>query len=36
MTEQQATKAMELLARLYAEQIGMINPAVEITKEEEG
>jgi len=29
MTEKQIDQAMNLLARLYADQIGMINPIIE-------
>lgn len=34
MTEKQIQSAMELLARLYADQIGMENPVITIRKEE--
>lgn len=32
MTEQQAQKAMELLAKLYAEQMGFENPSIRVER----
>lgn len=32
MSEEQAKRAMELLARLYAEKMGFVNPQIIITK----
>lgn len=34
MSEQQAMRAMEILARLYAEQMGFKNPVITVTKKE--
>lgn len=35
MTEQQAQHASEVLARLYADQYGITNPQITITRKEE-
>lgn len=34
MSEQQAMRAMEILARLYADQMGFENPIITVTKKE--
>ena len=35
MTEEQAERAMRILAELYAEQLGIENPKITITKKED-
>lgn len=34
MSEHQAMRAMEILAKLYAEQMGFKNPVITVTKKE--
>ena len=34
MTDEQADRAMRILAELYAEQMGIENPKIKITKKE--